>query len=273
MGLPGIALAQESDVSRVVTIRFDGTVTQSAQDTLTIRRQDGSLVEYSGDLPSYPLKVGDDFSFTAEAVLPTRAFYDTTYAGPVAEDGIYRLRLTSPDAGTSPVTGYIESFSVSSPLQPTLNLGQLPDASLSVVYDYGTDSYSLDGGENFFSGSYGAPGYIYDADSATYLPCSGPQACRATAADDPVIFGLQGEGGGTQLSTSGIRVNSTDPSSGMGTGFFDLIFSGGWNLPTYPAQSSSGATPVPAPGMLVLFGAGAAGLAWRRRRAVRSRRA
>ncbi|MDE1467577.1 PEP-CTERM sorting domain-containing protein [Aurantiacibacter sp. D1-12] len=254
--LPGQVRAETVPLSQQITITYDATVIQNAEDNLRVRLADGTLTDYTGPLPDYPLQVGDSFTFTATAQVPTQEFYDNFYAGPIAEDGIYEFAVSSLDPGTDPVTGYIESFSVSTPLQPTLNFGQPTVARVGLVYDYNTDTYYIDPDSSFNSGAYGGPGYIYDAASGTYVPCSGATGCTPSAAYDPVIFGLNGLQGTGSVGALNIPVYSTDPFSAEGQGFFDLLFSGSWSLPTYSASSG---TPVPAPGMLVLFGLGAFG--------------
>lgn len=262
------ALAQ-AELTRKVTISFDATVAQSAPDTLQVRDASGTLSDYTGALPNYPLSVGDRMTFTIDAELPTRAFYDSYYQGTPSSDGLYNLTLRDAQSlgGVSgPFIG-ISNFEVSDPLQPTLNFGQPTTARLGVVYDYNTDSYTLDPGVGFVSGAYGAPGFLYDAATGQFTSCSGAQACRGSAGVDPVIFNLFGNPDFSTISANGIRVSSTDPASPTGTGFFDLLFSGSWSLPVFGvAGSSGGPTPVPEPSMLLLFGAGAGAVFARRRR-------
>lgn len=267
------ALAQ-AELTRKVTISFDATVAQGAVETLQVRDASGALSPYTGALPSYPLQVGDRMTFTIEAELPTRAFYDNYYQGTPASDGLYKLPLvdaaSTGSGGSGPFVG-ISRFTVSDPLRPTLNFGQPTTARLGVVYDYNTDSYSLDPGVGFVSGAYGAPGFLYDAATGQFTSCSGAQDCRGSAGVDPVIFSLFGNADFSAISANGIRVNSTDPTSPTGMGFFDLLFSGSWNLPVFGAAGTSGGgTPVPEPSMLLLFGAGAGAVFSRRRKRVAS---
>jgi len=77
-------------------------------------------------------------------------------------------------------------------------------------------------------------------------------------------FSLTGNADGTEISTSNIGI--FDTATGVFSGFFNAVFSGSWNLPTY---NSGGATQVPEPGMLTLFAAGALVPVLRRRKAKR----
>jgi hypothetical protein len=130
------------------------------------------------------------------------------------------------------------------------------------VYNYNTDSYSIESGGNFGSAYYAGPGYLYDAASGSYVACSGISTCTGNAGTDPVIFNLAGSADGSAISTGGITINSNDPTSGTGTGFFSWLFGGSWNLP----QFSGGANEVPEPGSLLLFGGATAFIARRRRK-------
>jgi hypothetical protein len=134
---------------------------------------------------------------------------------------------------------------------------------MTIVYDYNTDTYSIEGGGNFASGAYAGPGYIYDAATGSYLPCSGGAACNTSASQNPVLSSIAAGAGNsaTSIQSGNFPVRSTDLFSGTGTGFFSWLFTGSWNLPQF-----GGATAVPEPGMLGLFGGGLAVLVWRRRK-------
>ncbi len=261
-----VAAAQTAPISRTVPITFTGVVSSSASDTLMVRQPDGSLTPYTGPLPDYPYAKGDAVSISFNATLPTREFYDSVYTGQKAADGIYRITVSSPyyNGGTAP--GGIGNSTVADllgPIDPALNSGQPTNTRMAIVYDYNTDSYAIEGSGSFFSGAYSAPGYLYDAVSGTYRLCgvSGQPSCLPGAGYDPILTALSGGADGTSVNLGNVRVLSNDPSGPVGTGFFSLAFLGSWNLPQY-----GGATQVPAPGMLGLFGAAIASVGLRRSR-------
>lgn len=262
---PSLAVAQTAPISRTVQVTFTGVVSSTAADTMLVRQPDGSYTSFAGTLPDLPYLKGDPVTISFDATLPTRAFYDSgAYQGQVAADGIYRITVNNPYYGTSPTgIGNSTSADVSGPINPALNSGQPTNTRMTIVYDYNTDSYSIEGGGNFVSGAYAGPGYIYDAASGSYVPCSGGTACNTSANQDPVLSTI-GAGAGnsaTTIQSGNFLVRSTDLSSGTGTGLFSWLFTGSWNLPQF-----GGATPVPEPGMLGLFGSGLAALVWRRRK-------
>ena len=269
MSLSSVASAQTS-LTREVTISFEGVVSRSAADSLQVRDAGGTLTSYTGALPDSSLNTGDRVAFTLNASLPTREYYDTYYTGAPAGDGLYRLSLVS-----SPIVGGtrgepdigIDYLQIFDPLRPALNFGQPTTARIGIVYDYMTDQYSLDPGVGFVAGAYQTPGFLYDASTGQLVSCNGADACRGTAGTDPVIFNLQGNPEFTTISTGNILVNSTDPNSGTGRGFFDLLFSGSWSLPVFGSSGNSGGpVSVPEPSSLLIFGMGAGAVFLRRRK-------
>jgi len=268
--VPGAAAAQTVPISRTIPVTFTGVVSSSAADTLMVRQPDGSMTPYTGPLPDYPYARGDAVSISFNATLPTREFYDSVYTGQKATDGIYRITVSSPyyNGGTAP--GGIGNSSVADvfgPIDPALNSGQPTNTRMTIVYDYNTDSYAIDGSGSFFSGAYSAPGYFYDAVSGAFRLCgvSGQPSCLPGAGYDPILTALSGGADGTTVNLGNVRVLSNDPSSPAGTGFFSLAFLGSWNLPQFGSAAQ-----VPEPEMLWLFGTAIAtvGLRRRRRRAV-----
>jgi PEP-CTERM motif len=257
--------AQTVPISRTIPVTFTGVVSSTAADTILVRQPDGSLTTFAGPLPDMPYAKGDPVSISFNATLPTKAFYQSSaYSGQIAADGIYRITVSSPfyNGGTSPGgIGNSTIADVSGPISPTLNSGQPTNTRMTIVYDSNADSYSIEGGGNFGSGSYVGPGYVYDAASQSYVACSGGASCSGNPGSDPVIFGLAGSADGSTISTGPIKINSNDPTSGTGTGFFSWLFSGSWNLPQF-----HGATEVPEPGTMLLFG-GASAILLRRRKA------
>jgi hypothetical protein len=227
-----------------------------------VRQADGTMVKFQGDLPPLPYAKGDAVTVSFNATLPTRAFYDNpTYQGQKAVDGIYRIQVANPAYTGSNGIGSSTIADVTGPINPTPNSGQPTNTLMTIVYDYNKDSYSIEGGGNFLSSAYASPGYIYDAASRSYVACSGGVTCNASGGSDPVLTGLSaGQGNdASKIRSANIAVTSTDPASGTGTGFFNWLFSGSWNLPQHQGAS----TEVPEVG---LFGAAALLLAWRRKR-------
>jgi PEP-CTERM motif len=261
---PLAAQAQTAPISRTIDVTFTGVVSSTASDTILVRQPNGTLATYAGALPDYPYKAGDAVSISFKATVPTQAFYDSgVYQGQVAADGIYRIGVSSPyyNGGISP--GGIGNSTIadaSGPINPADNSGQPTNTRMTLVYDKNNDTYYIDGAGDFSSGANGGVmGLIYNAVSAAYEVCNTATTCRTNAGSDPVLFGLSQQADGT-MTTGNIRIMSTDPTSGTGTGMFSLLFSGAWNLPSF-----GGAVQVPEPGMLGLFGLASAALVWRRR--------
>lgn len=259
------ASAQTSPISRTIPVTFTGVVSSTPGETLVVRQPDGSMAPYTGPLPDYPYAKGDTVSISFNATMPTRAFYDSVYTGQKSADGIYRITVSSPyyNGGTAPGgIGNSTVAEVSGAIDPALNAGQPTNTRMTIVYDYNTDSYAIEGSGSFFSSAYALPGYLYDAAGGAYILCGGAglPSCLPSPGFDPVLTGLSGSADGTGLNVANVRVLSTDPASGVGTGIFNLSFLGSWNLPQY-----GGATSVPEPGMLLLFGAASAMLTMRRR--------
>jgi hypothetical protein len=264
---PARLQAQSAPISRTVQVTFTGVVSSTAADTLLVRQPDGSFTSFAGALPELPYLRGDPVTISFNATLPTRAYYDSgVYQGQIAADGIYRISVANPFYSGGTTAGGIgtsTSADVSGPINPALNFGQPTNTRMTIVYDYNTDTYSIEGGGNFASGAYAGPGYIYDAATGSYLPCSGGVACNTSASQNPVLSSIAAGAGNsaTSIQSGNFLVRSTDLFSGTGTGFFSWLFTGSWNLPQF-----GGATAVPEPGMLGLFGGGLAVLVWRRRK-------
>jgi hypothetical protein len=215
--------AQTAPTVRTVPVTFTGVVSSTAADTMMVRQPDGTMTKFQGDLPSLPYAKGDAVTISFKADLPTRAFYDSpAYLGQKAVDGIYRIRVANPASISFSSVGGSTIADVSGPINPAPNDGQPTNTMMTLVYDYNKDSYSIEGGGNFFSGAYTSPGYIYDAASKTYVACGGGRSCYAPGGFDTVLTGISaGQGNDASTVRSGnISITSTDPSSGTGTGFF-----------------------------------------------------
>ena len=255
--------AQTAPISRTIPLTFIGVVSSTAADTMLVRQPDGSFTKFAGPLPKLAYAKGDPVTISFNATLPTKGFYDSgQYQGHIAADGIYRIGLIGAayfgGAGPGGI-GNTSITDVSGPINAAANFGQPNNTTMTVVYDYNKDSYSIEGGGNFNSSYFSGPGYVYDAASQSYVACTG--SCTGVSTNDPVMFNLTGSADGKSITTGRITVNSNDPQSGTGSGFFSLLFSGSWNLP----QFDGGITDVPEPGTLLLF-AGATAAIMRRRR-------
>jgi len=266
-----VAQAQAAGpISRPLTLTYTGTVQSSIGNTVNVRQPDGTIAPWTGSLPAYPYKVGDPVTISFTATVPTKAYYDTLQTGTKPADGIYKISVISPyySGGAAPGgIGNSTAALVSGSIAPVDNMGQPTNTRMTIYYNYNTDTYSI--GSDFASGSYGGNGVglIYDAATGQLTTCDTATTCR-NSGSDPVIFTLKQQADGT-ITTGDIQVASTSLTSDTGTGFFSLIFNGIWNLPTY--GGGSGATQVPEPGMIALFGVGALVPVWRRRRAIKSR--
>jgi len=268
-GLAGLLLmagsAQAQVLSRTVPITFSGVVSSAVADTIKIIQSDGTAVPYTGPVPTYPYDKGQAVSITFNAVLPTREYFASpNYTGQVAADGIYRIALStasSPsDVGamTQPLGGFGD---------PVSDLSHTPTASMTIVYDANTDTYSLEGSGGLLAGVYAGAGFRYDGTTGQLIGCASSDACTGRTPGSFVLtggadnsFGLQGDTAGTQITASQIPI--LDQFNNALAGFFSVTMSGSWDLP----QFGGGATQVPEPGMLGLFSGGALLVAARRRR-------
>jgi PEP-CTERM motif len=264
--LTGSVAAQTATVSRTVPVTFTGTVSSTAADTILVRQPDGTLARFTGPLPALAYAAGDPVTISFNATMPTRSYYDSgTYQGQIAADGIYRIRVsTQPGSSLIGNIGQASPSDVSGPIGFASNFGEPAYSAMTIVYDYNADSYSIEGSGRFFAGAFAGPGYLYDAATDSYIACNGERECAGAGLGgpaDPVSFTLNGGADGSTIASSAIRISSTDATSGTGRGIFSWLFSGSWNLSQF-----GGATQVPEPGMLLLFGGASAFVARRRRK-------
>jgi hypothetical protein len=247
------AVAQTAPQSRLLTVQFSGVVTNDVRDTISIRQPNGTFTPYAGPVPAFDYKKGDAVTISFSTNVPTSAYYAANPAVPRAADGIYRFFVQGPNAGTNGF-GVTRNFDVSGPLAPATDFGI---GGITLVYDSNTESYSLE----FPRGSWGAgnlvgPSYVYDGATGDLLPTS--RNCFFLDCSGGATL----TGNATQVQLNTPVGSSTEPSN---VGFFSLLFGGSWNLPV----NNGGATQVPEPGMMVLFGGGVALLLRRRSRVVR----
>lgn len=269
--LLGFAPAEAQILQTTVPITFTGVVSNSVADTIMIRQPDGSYVPYTGPVPAYPYDQGTPVKITFNATLPTKEYYASPqYKGQIAADGIYRLQLA-----TTSITNTIGYNTITTPLTdlggPIGTSGQQPTAFINLVFDTNTNTYSLEGSGKFLASYYSGPGFRYDGTTGQLIGCATGFECSNGLPGSFHLYGpgdnlfrLTGDSTGTQVSTGSIPIID-DITNGI-AGYFGLTLKGSWNLP----QFGGGATQVPEPGMLGLFGSGVLLLVARRRRRVRA---
>ena len=265
------APAQAQLYARTLPITFTGVVSTSVADQIMIRQPNGSTVPYTGPVPAYPYEKGTPVSITFNANVPTKEYYSSPlYNGQIAADGIYRLSLATTSL-TGPTS---DPRTITTPVggvgNPVSNLGQDPTARINIVFDTNTNTYSLEGSGGFLAANYEGPGFRYDGTTGQLLACDTGTICREgfpgsfhLGGGSDTLFRLTGDSTGTQVSTSSIPILD-DFTNGV-AGYFGVTLTGSWNLP----QFGGGATQVPEPGMLGLFGGGVLLMTARRRRARR----
>jgi len=251
-----------------IPVTFTGTVSTSFGDTVKIKQADGSYATYTGPLPSFAYQDGQAISISFNATVPNAAYYAANPSAANltrAADGQYRITLYSDTSGMAglsiPGIGTGSAPTVSDGITATGNprSGGTSTLAVTLMYNATTDTYSIAPGSAFVAGYFTGPGFLYDAATGSLIPCSG-------AACDPAgtganLFSLVGNTAGTQVGAYNIPI--LDSITGALVGLYTMVFSGSWSF----GGNANGATEVPEPGMLALFGAGALVPIWRRRRA------
>jgi PEP-CTERM motif len=248
-------------------LSFTGIVTNDVTNTIMIRQPDGSFSKFTGPVPDYPYKVGDQIAVTFSTVVPTKAFYDQPqFAGQKAADGIYRFNLLGPGLTGTNGIGVAQGADLSGP-GSVYGGGSQPYnfRGLTVVYDSNKDGYSLElPTDQWLLAPLNMPSYRYDPTTnsivSVNLGCVGVQC-------EPDFLVRGGATSATIAQTTlGDRVFLQSTQTPENVGFFDsLRFSGSWNLPFFSGGGGD-PTPVPEPSMVILFGAGAAAMMRRRRK-------
>lgn len=260
----GLFPVQASAQSTIpLTIAFDGYVQNQPSDGVMLRTYDPAtgytLVPFTGPVPEYAYDQGDAVTFTLTTFVPSAAdLASGRYDAAKQPDGTYRIPLVGPNNAGSNGVGVVTEFDVSGPIQSTLNSGQrLGGSGLSVFIDPRDSSYTLGTDTGWLFSLFDAPSYSYD-------PVTGVLSPRSTSCETNCA--LTGDGGFalrsddlTSIATTNIPIYGTDRSV---RGFFSMLFSGNWSLPTYQPGNP---TSVPEPSMLLLFGAGALSVMRRRR--------
>lgn len=256
-----------------ITVTFTGVVENGPDQSIMIRQPDGSLVPFTGPVPDYPYRTGDNVTVSFTTTVPTAGYYELNPAAK-SVDGIYRIGVYGPANGpASSPFGYTTNLDASGPLGPTQNLGQAYGTNgITIVYNANNDQYSLElPSGSWTAGVFDLPSFYYDA--ATGQLSLAPSSCYFGARSGCDVVGIGGVSiGSTDLntvSTSNVPIwTSQAPSSQQPSilGYFKLGLSGSWNIPSYGSEPID----VPEPSTLLLFGFGAGGMVWRKRRAKRS---
>jgi PEP-CTERM motif len=258
------ANAQTAPQLRTIPVTFTGVVTNEIADTIKIRQPDGSLSTFTGPVPDYPYRKGDNITISFTTQVPTKAYYDT-YTGQQSVDGIYKIRIQGRSSSSTPTFGGVRDVDISGPGRLSGNDG-FGIRDFSIVFEANTDQYSLEFPNGEWSiGPVDLPTYNLDSSTGALTPrassCFGVQ-CESTST------GIRG--GAESAYVNNIPIVRDPGLSEFVAGFFSLAFGGSWNLPTYnPGQPVD----VPEPATLLFFGAGAAALGWRRRKATRQKAA
>jgi hypothetical protein len=258
------AQAQVAGSTRIVPLTFTGVVSGDPAASIQIRQPDLSYVPYTGPVPANAsYRAGDAVTITMNATLPTKAYYESLAAAGanLPADGIYRLKLSSTLNGSNTSSGqigYVSPAQISGDLNSVGYYGEPNYTTISIIYDSKTDTYALDGTGSFRDEGVVGAGFTYDPASGIVSACSG-RTCAPQSASDNGTYSLVGGADGSITSSFSYIWDAAANILGR----FTLGLTGSWNLPTY---GSGGATPVPEPGMMALFGAAALVPVWRRRR-------
>jgi PEP-CTERM motif len=266
------------DASRnLVRVAFVGTVTNDVTQSISIRQPDGSLAPYTGPVPDYPYKVGDSVTIGFDVIAPNKNYYASpAYTGQQAADGLYDISLQQinlPFDSTRPL-GSVSPVDVSGPIRqdPFPNVV----SGVTLKYNANTDSYSVAlANTGWRINGMDAPSYVYDPTSGNLTPRG--NSCFSTLCEGADVNILGTAGNATvragvvpfaNASADSLLIGSTAEPGLIGGIFSALNLSGMFNLPIFGSggSSSGGATDVPEPGTLFLFGGGALALVRRQKR-------
>lgn len=232
-----------------VPVRFVGTITASAPDTLMIRGANGQLTPWTGPLPDFPYVAGDQISVSFNAV-PGSATQSA--------DGLYRYTLFGPAQTISGSnTARVGAVDVSGPIT-----GGGAINGLTLTYNAATGAYGLETGPNgYVMSTFDGPGYRYDPAAGSLALTSTTRDPRAPCSDQNVgCFNITGN-----LTGGAVNRAPVFADDGSLWGFFSMLFSGSW-FANGQQVGGGGATDVPEPGQLGLFGLAALAVMARRRR-------
>lgn len=245
-----------------IRVTFTGTVSSGPEDRVVVRQADGSYAPYTGTTPAYSYQNGSPVSVSFTTTMPNASYFTSNPQYQNAT-GIYRypvnMNNTSNPFGAVAPNG----FDFSGPINMGTPTATPMVTGMTLVFDSNTGQYSLD----FANGRWGlstldGPSYSYDV--ATNSLTSTNSACvnNCSFSDGGIAAG----GTASTVNFRGTVVSGAAPQQ-TSAGFWDMLWSGSWSLPTYGSGASSGgATQVPEPSVIVLFGSAAAGLMFARRR-------
>jgi hypothetical protein len=243
-----------------VDLTFTGTVTQSLNDTITVRNPDGSTVNFSGDqVPDYRYRTGDALTTTFRFDANQPSFSNPACSGGVA--------LTFVPDSVGPGSCRAQVGRITTPFEGAGFGGTGGDSppflnGLRVVRDPDTGRFSVaapTGSYNF--GYVGVNPLQYDSRTQTLsgptsFPCVNTFDCLGSIANGTLtsMFFPVDIAGDFGLVRPGFNVGYLAGRAG------GVTVSGGFSF--------SGQDPidVPEPGMIGLFGLGAAAVTFRRRR-------
>ncbi len=246
----------------IVPVTYQGTVTSSATQHLQIRLPDGQTIPYTGPAPDYPFNAGDPISISFDAIVPSPSAIANGYVPP-AVDGIYTFQIgpRPEQLPQFPNTASFVNFSGNGGITQwqdgSGNASYGTNGGLAIVYNANTDSYALNTG--FRPGPFGIG--FFDFPMLAYDLISNSLSTQLLS-DRNVTSGAAISGTSPTNARIPISIIGNDGSNSWFAGGFDLAFDGGWSV------GSRTPVDVPEPSMLLLFGAGAGALTWRRKRAL-----
>ena len=261
LAIGGMLSSAPASAQQYVDLVFTGTVTYDTEDPIAVRNPDGSTTAIDpASIPEYLFPEGSELTITYSFDANSQAFQNpacggkgTLSAGGAADftECSVHTRVTTPFGAT----GFGGVGGDSSPFIRGLGVEQDPETGAFSV-SAPTDSYSF--------GFVGVNPYFWDSATQTL---SGPTGERCFDAFN--CYG--GIGMGTTSAISFLIPIAGD--FGLVQPGYDVGYLAGnaQTLSIVGGFSPIGGTPVPAPGMLLIFGAAAGGLAARRRLRVKSR--
>lgn len=269
-GADGGQFVVEPNPSVPLTITFDGVLANDPAGNVRVGQptQSDAGQAFTGSVPDYPYQAGDAVTFTITATVPSaQSLASGGYNYAQQGDGTYLFPLHGEAGASSNPAILFSTIDVLGPIHnPVADDLKLNGTGLFIAIDPASNSYSLSMNNRWSYGSFDAPGYNYDPISGALTPSDTTCSPRHSCTENGAGFSFQS----TDLnSITTDRLNIYDADNAT-WGFFSLLFSGEWSVtPT----NNGNPTPVPEPGMLLLFGAGAAAVFRRQRKKSRKQAA